>query len=67
VPEADDPIPESRRESRFEGGDGDGVLDAVLCTFKVDSRAMFMGASTFFSKAEAVSVGSGSSSLTMIV
>jgi len=27
VPEADDPIPESRNESRFDGGDGDGVLE----------------------------------------
>jgi hypothetical protein len=66
VPEAEDPIPESGRESRFDGGDGDGVLDVVVCVFRVDSRAAVIGAANFFSKAEAVRAGSGSSSLTIM-
>jgi len=67
VPEAEEPIPESGRESRFDGGEGEGVLDVlVLCVFRVDRRAGFIGAANFFSKAEAVRAGSGSSSLTII-
>jgi hypothetical protein len=67
VPDADDPIPESRNESRFEGGDGDGVLEGVVCVFNVGSRVAFNGAANFFSNVDEVSVGRGSSSLVMIV
>ena len=67
VPDADDPIPESRNESRLEGGDGEGVLEAVVCVFNIGSLVAFIGAANFFSNKEAVSVGSGSSSLTMMV
>lgn len=67
VPEADDPIPESRRESRFDVGEGEGVLDGGFEFFRVGSRVVFMGAANFFSNIDAVSVGRGSSSLTMMV
>jgi hypothetical protein len=67
VPEAEDPMPESGNESRFEGGDGDGLRDAVICVFNVGSRVVFIGAANFFSNDEALRVGRGSSSLTMIV
>lgn len=66
VPDAEDPIPESGSESRFDGGEGEGVLDGMICVFRVDSRAAVIGAANFFSKAEDVRAGSGSSSLTIM-
>ena len=67
VPEADDPIPESLRESRFDVGDGEGVLDPGFEFFKVGRRVEFIGTANFFSNVDAVRVGRGSSSLTMMV
>jgi len=67
VPEADDPIPESRSESRLDVGDGEGVLDGGFGFFRVGRRVEFIGVANFFSKVEAVRVGRGSSSLTMMV
>lgn len=68
VPEAEEPMPESRKESRFDGGDGDGVLDEVcVWGFKFGGRVACDGKAVFFSYSEAVKLGIGSSSLTMIV
>lgn len=67
VPDADEPIPESRSESRLDGGEGEGVLDGGFEVFSVGSRVVFIGAANFFSKVDAVRVGRGSSSLTMMV
>jgi hypothetical protein len=66
VPEADDPSPESGKESRLEVGDGEDALeDDRVCGFKVGSRVIADDAA-FFSNEEA-RPGRGSSSLTMMV
>jgi hypothetical protein len=68
VPEAEDPKPESRSESRLDVGDGEGVLDDVcVCGRSDGSRVVATGAISFFSNVDADKVGRGSSSLTIIV
>jgi hypothetical protein len=51
VPETDDPMPESGRESRLEVGEGeDAREDDRVCGFKVGSRVVLVDRETFFSK-----------------
>jgi hypothetical protein len=67
VPEVDDPIPESVIESRFDVGDGEGVREPVVLGFNVGNLVIDVEVVNFFSKLDAVKLGRGSSSLTMIV
>jgi hypothetical protein len=67
VPDAEEPMPESGKESRLEVGDGDDALeDGCVCVFMVGSRVVFVDTTGFLS-VEAERLGKGSSSLTMMV
>jgi hypothetical protein len=66
VPEAEEPIPESGRESRLEANEGEGLRELDCGTVRtVGGLVELVGDVNFFSKAEVVRLGTGSSSGTM--